>query len=477
MKSTALLTGLGLLASLGLASPVTSEYTSVREAPFGYKPGSKESIENLKDKVENIVWLILENSLWYVKTSTNIWSRSFDNILGGVRRQGLDNPINNGPFCNYKNASDPSSGKYCTQAKDYDSVFNDPDHSVTGNNLEFYGTYTPNNGAIASGKVVADQSGFLNAQLNDYPKLAPEEATRQVMGYYTEEEVPTLVDLVDEFTTFNSWFSCVPGPTNPNRLCALAGTAAGHGKNDDDFLNYGISSKSIFEAANEKGVSWLNYDGTNGEFEPDSLFFTYVNQTSRSNVVPVENFFQDAYLGVLPKFSYINPSCCGTNTNSMHPTGNVSYGEVFVKQIYDAIRQGPQWDKTLLFITYDETGGFYDHVPPPLAVRPDNLTYTETAKNGQKYTLHFDRLGGRMPTWVISPYSKKGYIEQYGTDPVTGKPAPYSATSVLKTLGYLWDIEDFTPRVAHSPSFDHLIGTTLREDAPIALKTPHTFSV
>ena len=61
MKSAALLTGLGLLASLGLASPVTSEYTSVREAPFGYKPGSKESIENLKDKVENIVWLILEN--------------------------------------------------------------------------------------------------------------------------------------------------------------------------------------------------------------------------------------------------------------------------------------------------------------------------------------------------------------------------------------------------------------------------------
>ena len=82
-----------------------------------------------------------------------------------------------------------------------------------------------------------------------------------------------------------------------------------------------------------------------------------------------------------------------------------------------------------------------------------------------------------MAAWVISPYSKKGYIEQYGTDPVTGKPAPYSATSVLKTLGYLWDIEDFTPRVAHSPSFDHLIGTTLREDAPIALKTPHTFSV
>lgn len=63
MKSAALFTGISLLASLGLASPVTSEYTSVREAPFGYKAGSQESIENLKDKVENIVWLILENRL------------------------------------------------------------------------------------------------------------------------------------------------------------------------------------------------------------------------------------------------------------------------------------------------------------------------------------------------------------------------------------------------------------------------------
>jgi phospholipase C len=128
-----------------------------------------------------------------------------------VRRAGLNNPINNGPFCNYKNASDPSSGRYCTRAKDYDSVLNDPDHSVTGNNLEFYGTYHPNNAAIASGKVVADQSGFLNAQLNDHPKLDAETATTQVMGYYTEEEIPTLVNVVDEFTTFNSWFSCVPG--------------------------------------------------------------------------------------------------------------------------------------------------------------------------------------------------------------------------------------------------------------------------
>jgi phospholipase C len=154
----------------------------------------------------------------------------------------------------------------------------------------------------------------------------------------------------------------------------------------------------------------------------------------------------------------------------------VSFGQIFVKQIYEAVRQGPHWNDTLLLVTYDESGGFHDHVPSPLAVRPDNLTYTEVARTtGQSYTFAFDRLGGRMPTWLISGYTPKGHIENLGTNPETGKPEAYSATSVLKTLGLLWDIEDFTPRVSNSPSFDHLIGPKLRNDAPQILSTPKPF--
>lgn len=81
-----------------------------------------------------------------------------------------------------------------------------------------------------------------------------------------------------------------------------------------------------------------------------------------------------------------------------------------------------------------------------------------------------------MPTWLISPYAPKGYVEQFGTDPVTHKPYPYTATSVLKTLGYLWDLDDFTPRVSHSPAFDHLIGPASRYDTPSTLAVPHTFA-
>lgn len=108
-------------------------------------------------------------------------------------------------------------------------------------------------------------------------------------------------------------------------------------------------------------------------------------------------------------------------------------------------------------------------------MQTDNISYTETAHNGQQYTFHFDRLGGRMPTWLVSPWVPKAHIENYGTDPVTGKAEPYSATSVLKTLGLLWDLEDFTPRVSHSPTFDHLIGTKMRTDPPMFFPIPKPF--
>ncbi|KAJ7843083.1 phosphoesterase [Mycena olivaceomarginata] len=448
MKANSTLLGLWPLP------PPSSIMSPSTPSPFGYKAGSPASVANLKDKIKHVVWVLLEN-------------RSFDNILGGVQRPGLDNPINNGDVCNPVNVANSAGATLCTRVKDFDSIANDPDHSITGNNFEFYGQFAPNNDAIQNGTITATNQGFVNKHLISYPTITPDLAAAQVMGYYSDKEVPTLIDVVDEFATFNYWFSCIPGPTNPNRACALSGTSDGHGSNDGNFSIANISVNSIFETASSKNISWLNYDGTNGAFPPDALFYTWTAANAKNNIVPIENFFQDALLGTLPQLSYLNPSCCGLNTNSMHPDGNVSFGQVFVKQIYDA--------DTLLLVTYDESGGFHDHVPSPLAVPPDSKTYTERAHDGESYTFHFDRLGGRMPTWLISAYTPKGHIEDMGTNPATGAVEAYSATSVLKTLGLLWDFADLTPRVSNSPSFDHLIGPQMRQDTPLILTPPSPF--
>lgn len=111
---------------------------------------------------------------------------------------------------------------------------------------------------------------------------------------------------------------------------------------------------------------------------------------------------------------------------------------------------------------------------PPLAVRPDNLSYTATTPNGEPYTFDFDRLGGRMPTFLISPWVKKAFVEQKGTNS-DGSQVSYSASSLLRTLGYLWDFEPFTPRVEKAAPFHHLIQSTSRTDTPTALPSSHKF--
>ncbi|KAJ5178818.1 hypothetical protein N7492_002028 [Penicillium capsulatum] len=436
---------------------------AVSAAPSKREAHSLPAIKNLKDKIKNVVILEMEN-------------RSLDNVLGGQTLKGLENPINSGPFCNPYSLTDKSKGTVCSAAKDYDSILDDPDHSITGNNIEFFGTFHPDNDAIASGKLTPKQQGFVYEQLRSYgDDVNKTELATQVINYYTESEVPVLTKLVQNYLTFNHWHSDVPGPTNPNRAYLLSGTSAGHGTNDRDFEIdvHGLKQRSIFQQLSETNHTWKNYYTYTGMI--DAYFFDWTFTSGNKDLAqPLDSFFADAKAGKLPEFSFIDPSCCGTGTNSMHPTGLISEGETFIKDVYDAVRASPQWNETLLILTFDETGGFHDHVPPPLAVRPDDLTYTEKAPDGKEYTFPFDRLGGRIPTLLISPWVAKAQVEQQGTN-ADGESVSYSSVSILRTLGYLWDFEPFTPRVGAAASFEHLITDTQRTDTPETLPAPKPF--
>lgn len=165
---------------------------------------SESSIQNMKSRIKNVVILVMEN-------------RSFDNLLGGQKLEGLDNPVHNGPFCNPYNVSNPAGGIVCSAAKDYDSITDDPDHAVYGNNFEFYGEFAPNNIAIENGQLLPTQNGFVQEQLRLYESNAKRsELATQVMNYYTEEQVPVLTTLVQNFVTFNHWHSDIPGVSTIN---------------------------------------------------------------------------------------------------------------------------------------------------------------------------------------------------------------------------------------------------------------------
>jgi phospholipase C len=172
--------------------------TAVVAAPSPKNAGSPASIQHMKSKIKNVVLIVMEN-------------RSLDNLLGGQTIRGLDNPINNGPFCNPVNLTDPSAGVACSEAKDYDSITQDPDHSIPGNNIEFYGTFTPDNELIANGQLEPSMNGFVHEQIRRNPTKDHMVLANQVMNYYTEEQVPVLTALTQNFVVFNRWFSSVPG--------------------------------------------------------------------------------------------------------------------------------------------------------------------------------------------------------------------------------------------------------------------------
>ncbi|KAH8819154.1 phosphoesterase [Xylogone sp. PMI_703] len=450
----------GMLAFATAASTIPDLW-----GPHPPPPHSDPSVQNLKSRIKNVVLLVMEN-------------RSVDNLLGGQRIEGLENPINNGPFCNPYNLTSLHEGFVCTGPKDYDSILDDPDHSISGNNIEFYGSFTPDNNKITNGWLKPVQQGFVHEQLRLYDSdVNRTELATQVMHYYTEKQVPVMTTLVQNFVTFNHWHSDVPGPTNPNRIYVVSGTSRGHGTNDEAFdeSNHAFTQRSIFQQLTETGKTWKNYVTPGGGTGPEAGFFEWTFTSNNTDkILPLDDFYTDANAGKLADFTFINPSCCGTNTNSMHPTGLIHLGEQLIKNVYDALRASPQWKETLFILTFDETGGFHDHVRPPLAVRPDSLTYTSSTPSGENYTFEFDRLGGRVPTFLISPWVSKGHVEQFGQNS-EGSSVSYSASSILRTLGYLWDFEPFTPRVEHAASFDHLIQRTARKDVPFVLPSPITF--
>jgi len=168
--------------------------------------------------------------------------------------------------------------------------------------------------------------------------------------------------------------------------------------------NATCSLPTIFDRFAEKGVS-ANYYFSDVPFT--ALFGAKYLNTSK----PFATFLTDAAAGTLPAFSYVDPRFTGENPQGIsaddHPNSDIRNGQVFLNQIYDAVRNGPGWQKTLLIITYDEWGGFFDHVPP--FKRPVSAAETQLGNDGY--------LGFRVPMVLIGPRVKRGHVSHWPLDP------------------------------------------------------------
>ncbi len=331
--------------------------------------------------------------------------------------------------------------------------------------------------------------GFVRSIEQTVPKGDPTVA----MGYWTEDHLPFYYALARTFPLADRWFGSCLGPTFPNRRFLIAGTA--NGLIDD--LPIGMAdyppTGTIFDVLTRQKISWTNYHSTPmvkqafkralGKpvleaarwvalntlkwFPPllhvfqDNLQFTadlYPMGLARfmCHLDSTEQFFKDADEGKLPQVTIIDPDF---GAYSEENPGDVQHGEGFAAEVIKRVMHGPGWPNTVLIWLYDEHGGYYDHVPPPAAVPPDDvighslldlpgwfkalarpflrsqIAQLEAIDLGN---LSFDRLGFRVPAIVVSPFAKPGYVSH----------TIYDHTSVLKLIETKWNLPPLTRRDA-----------------------------
>ena len=161
--------------------------------------------------------------------------------------------------------------------------------------------------------------------------------------------------------------------------------------------------RTLFDVLQANGVSWASYSHDHVSF---LLAFTSLRRHLPTRFRSMARFYRHARAGTLPRFSFVEPAYFrgpGRRASDNHPPHDVRFGERLLKDMYEALRGGPGWRRTLLLVTYDEHGGFFDHVPPPQTgvPSPDGIA-------GEYDGFAFNRLGVRVPAIVVSPWIDRG---------------------------------------------------------------------
>jgi phospholipase C len=198
----------------------------------------------------------------------------------------------------------------------------------------------------------------------------------QTIGYYDHSDLPFYYNLAQEFAISDRHFASLLGPTFPNRSYLMAATSFGHLTTDDTFPppgGYKLITGTIFDLFNKYGVSWADYfqDAPQaGSFLPnDPHFFPLADFLAQAAGLPGA--------GPLPQVSLVDPDFGLEGTaleNDEHPPTDIQRGQAYVSQVVNAVRNGPFWKDSIIFITYDEHGGFYDHAKSAPAPQGGSLT-------------------------------------------------------------------------------------------------------
>jgi phospholipase C len=304
-------------------------------------------------------------------------------------------------------------------------------------------SWSPTHKAIAGGAM----TGFVDASGD------------VAMGYWDDRDLPFYYSLAKTFALANRWFSSAPCQTYPNRRYLMAGTSFGlvrtvvPGPNDAPPPN-----GTIFDRLNAHGISWTNYFTD----LPQVAIIPSVPLNNPTHLASIAQFYVDAAAGALPAVSFVDPDfgladvIGGLVPGQPIPSNiraqgedeenpqNILFGQAFVARVVNAVINSPAWPRTLLVWLYDEHGGYYDHVPPPTAIAPDNIPPTLAPGD---VPGGFDLYGVRVPAVVVSPWAR----------PASVSSVVHDHTSVLAFIERKWNLPAMTYRDANAASLDDFL--------------------
>jgi phospholipase C len=361
--------------------------------PFPHLPAGHPSMPEIR----HIVVVMMEN-------------HSFDNILGMAGHRipalrGLDGlTVRGGRLRDFNR--DPSGRRVFAQhAATPCQLHAKPRQDWNASHLSFDG---------------GRNDGFVRASGND------------AMWFWDQRDLPATYSLARHFPIGERYFCSVLAQTYPNRRFLFAGTASGTISTDNSTLTIPAANGSIFDRLQAHGIDWAVY------FEDLPSVAIFPNDipsgTSPRLRLGLDRFVADAAAGRLPQFTLLEPNY---STTSEENPQDIQVGEQFVAQIAHAVIHSPNWRHTALFITYDEHGGYYDHVPPPRAIKPDAIkpmTQPGDAPGG------YDRYGFRVPLIVVSPWARKNYVSRIVQD----------HTSITAFVERKWNLPAMTFRDANA---------------------------
>jgi phospholipase C len=267
-------------------------------------------------------------------------------------------------------------------------------------------------------------NGAMDGFVRTHLAVDGEEAGPATMGYYTREDIPFYYALAESFTICDNYHCSVLGPTYPNRLMSMSASIDPEGRGggplvetyeDFEYLKGRFTWTTMPEQLSAAGVSWKVYTGAELGYEDNVLEFFENFQTNPElkarGIEPVypNDFVADLKNEELPQVSWINTSALQTE----HPGySSAKVGEFVVENLMARLHKHGAWDKTALFLTWDENGGFFDHVPPPVpppGTTGEYLTVPDITGNDGGITGPIG-LGFRVPLLIISPFSRGGFL-------------------------------------------------------------------